>query len=102
MSCHSVMRVQSAPLQVPERASAVELQHQVSLPEGGVAVGLLWDVFADESGECIACIDDLMIPLPADMMPRLRRLLGKEIVLAKIEGYRVAPYRPRKVRRGWA
>lgn len=82
-------------------SSRVELQHRVNLREGELAIGLLWDVLADlETGECIACVDDLLIPLPAEMEPRLRRLIGREVVIARLEGYRVAPYRPR-ARRGW-
>ncbi|MDH7596853.1 MAG: hypothetical protein QHG98_03795 [Methanothrix sp.] len=82
--------------------SRVELQHRVSLREGGLAIGLLWDVLADSvSGECIACVDDLLIPLPGDMAPRLRKLLGKKIVLARLEGYRLAPYRPMRVPGWW-
>lgn len=102
MSCHSA---QSIPLRTGLDASvnvsAVQLQHQISLPEGGVATGLLWDVLVDSmSGECIACIGDLLIPLPAEMEPRLRKLIGQEVVLAKVEGYRVAPRRSRS-KRGW-
>lgn len=83
-------------------SSRVELQHRVSLREGELAIGLLWDVLADSmSGECIACIGDLMVPLPSDMVPRLRKLLGKEIVLTRIEGYRAAPYRPMRAPGWW-
>lgn len=83
----------------------VELQHRVYLREGDLAIGLLWDVLADTAaGECLACIDDLVVPLPPDMTPRLRKLLGREVVLARLEGYRLAPYSPRRVHRsrGWA
>lgn len=82
-------------------SSRVELQHRVSLREGGVAIGLLWDVLADSTThECIACVDDLLIPLPAGMESRLRRLIGRDVVIARHEGYRVAPYRSR-AKRGW-
>lgn len=80
----------------PAPASMPEPHSHVILPKCGVAVGLLHNVLdAAESGECIACIDDLLIVLPCNLVPRLRELLGKEVVLARIDGYRVAPRRSR-------
>jgi len=73
----------------------------VTLPELGVVVGVLENIDVAED-VCRVSVDGNQIELPTRLEVRLRNLVGKHVVIARLSGeYHVAPRRNRAHGRGW-